>query len=429
MSNDRTIQRRSVLFGAAAVAATGLVGGVRPAAAEESSSSLAPSPLWRWATTAGSSSGAAWSTRLSSDRAYSAAHQPRRVHPVQRGRPALVQAQAHTLTPSWTSPTATGSMHHAERDEPARAGLPPGLGRGLRARLDARGPLGLNRRQARDLLYGVVKAEVKHYHGQTSAWIVANEVTDPEGVNGFRTNVPWYNTIGPDYVARPSTSPTTHDPHAELILNEFGFETVNQYGDEPGPAPKALLEVLDTLLGSTASRCTRSASRPTCWRPTSPTGSIRSVPQVPHGDRRPRTPCPDHRDGRPRRRTARGPRIRDRAVADVYKRYLEVSPRRDSGQSLAHLRPVRPLHLAAGGLPPARRCPPSPAAVRRPSAPKARLLGAAKRDGGGSRPPAAVEAASRLKPGVGRGLDRPAVARNSAERPASDEGAALIGSA
>jgi len=92
---------------------------------------------------------------------------------------------------------------------------------------------GLNRRQASDLLFGVVRSEVKHYKGRTSAWIVANEVTDPKGNNGFRTNVPWYNTISPSYIAEAFHLAHDTDPSAELILNEFGFETTNKYGDEP----------------------------------------------------------------------------------------------------------------------------------------------------------------------------------------------------
>src|SRR5262249_35860450 len=39
------------------------------------------------------------------------------------------------------------------------------------------------------------------------------------------------------------------DPQAVLILNEFGFETVNEFGDQPGPRRRATLRVIDKLLG------------------------------------------------------------------------------------------------------------------------------------------------------------------------------------
>jgi len=32
-----------------------------------------------------------------------------------------------------------------------------------------------------------------------------------------------------------------------LVLNEFGFETINQFGDKPGPRRRAALQVIDEL--------------------------------------------------------------------------------------------------------------------------------------------------------------------------------------
>jgi endo-1,4-beta-xylanase len=108
---------------------------------------------------------------------------------------------------------------------------------------------GLSQPDARDLLYGTVRAVMHRYRGRVDAWSVANEVTDPEGENGFRTDVPWWQTIGPTYVADAFHVAHDADPRALLVLNEFGFETVNQYGDEPEPRRRATLQVIDTLLG------------------------------------------------------------------------------------------------------------------------------------------------------------------------------------
>ncbi len=57
---------------------------------------------------------------------------------------------------------------------------------------------GMTEQQARDTLFPTVRAKVSRYRGRIKAWVAANEVTD-EG--GIRINVPWYETIGPEYIA------------------------------------------------------------------------------------------------------------------------------------------------------------------------------------------------------------------------------------
>jgi endo-1,4-beta-xylanase len=106
----------------------------------------------------------------------------------------------------------------------------------------------LSERDARRLLFGTERAVVRRYRGRVDAWSVANEVTSPEGDNGFRTDVPWWQTIGPSYVAESFHIAHEIDPNALLVLNEFGFETVNEWGDEPEPRRRATLQVIDTLL-------------------------------------------------------------------------------------------------------------------------------------------------------------------------------------
>jgi endo-1,4-beta-xylanase len=109
---------------------------------------------------------------------------------------------------------------------------------------------GLSRPEAIRLLYTVISKEVAHYHGRINGWIVANEVTDPFDADrhGFRTNVPWYNTIGPEYIADCFDIAKAGDPKALRIINEFGFETVNEFGDRPEPRRRAFLKAVDRLL-------------------------------------------------------------------------------------------------------------------------------------------------------------------------------------
>ena len=109
----------------------------------------------------------------------------------------------------------------------------------------------LDKADAEELLFGTARAMVRRYRGRTAGWIVANEVTSPIGDGGdalgFREEVPWYQTIGRHYVARMFRLARRHDPHATLVLNEFGFETTNEYGDDPVDRQEAILKVIDTL--------------------------------------------------------------------------------------------------------------------------------------------------------------------------------------
>jgi endo-1,4-beta-xylanase len=109
---------------------------------------------------------------------------------------------------------------------------------------------GMSRDEAKATLYGVIRREVRHYKGRMNGWIVANEVTDPYDADrhGFRTNVPWYSTIGPRYIARSFHIAEAEDPGALRIINEFGFETVNEWGDRPEPRRRAFLKAVDRLL-------------------------------------------------------------------------------------------------------------------------------------------------------------------------------------
>jgi endo-1,4-beta-xylanase len=103
---------------------------------------------------------------------------------------------------------------------------------------------GIDETRARDLLFGTAEAVAQRYRGRVAAWIVANEVLDG---GGLRTDVPWYQTIGPSYVAEAFEIVRDADPDALLILNDYGFETDD---DDTSAADKraATLAFLDELL-------------------------------------------------------------------------------------------------------------------------------------------------------------------------------------
>jgi endo-1,4-beta-xylanase len=109
----------------------------------------------------------------------------------------------------------------------------------------------LDKPDSEELLFGTARAMLRRYRGRTAGWIVANEVTSPIGDGGdelgFRTEVPWYQTIGREYVRRMFRLARRHDPHATLVLNEFGFETTNEFGDDPVARQEGFLSVIDTL--------------------------------------------------------------------------------------------------------------------------------------------------------------------------------------
>ena len=103
----------------------------------------------------------------------------------------------------------------------------------------------LDERSARNLIFGTIDRVVGRYRGRVAAWIVANEVLDGAGV---RTDVPWYETIGPSYVAESFHAAHEADPDALLLLNDFGYETDDDYS-LAADRRAATLSFLDELLG------------------------------------------------------------------------------------------------------------------------------------------------------------------------------------
>jgi endo-1,4-beta-xylanase len=249
MSEAQQLSRRSLLLGAAGLAAAGVVGAAVPAAGSTvaGTGSGGRTPLYRLARRRGIAYGTSAATWQLEDTEYAALV----------AREAAILFTEDDLLWYRLKPTPDSPLDFSFGDQivgfAERHGMlvfgahlvwDEGFGEGW----TEDDLWGLERAEARKLLFGTVRAVVRHYRGRVDVWSVANEVTSPEGVRGLRTDVPWYETIGPSYVAESFHIAHAQDPHALLLLNEFGFETVNQYGDQPGPRRRATLQVLDRLL-------------------------------------------------------------------------------------------------------------------------------------------------------------------------------------
>jgi endo-1,4-beta-xylanase len=247
MSDDHTIARRSVLLGAAGATAASLVGVMPDIANATDLRAAGRPPLWFQAERKGivfGSSIATWQLDPQYRKLF--AHEAGLLWPED-------DLLWYQLKPTPDSPLDFSHgdqiFRFARQNHQLRVGnflvWDEGFGEGWR-RKDL---WGLSKKEAEKLLYGVARKLVEHYKGELKAWIVANEVTDPEGdKQGFRTNVPWYHTIGRSYVRRVFDIAREHDHKALRVINETGFETVNQYGDTAAPRRRAFLNAIDYLL-------------------------------------------------------------------------------------------------------------------------------------------------------------------------------------
>ena len=256
VGSSRVISRRLLLGGAAAGGLGLAIGGPTLAAGAAPVAPAVPltrhyaakTPLWKIAADARLAYGTSHTSRLFEDEAYSD----------------LVDAQAailfteddllwYQLKPNPEAPLdfSFGDKLYAraKRDHQlvfaAHLVWDEGFGDGWGE--DFSTLYGLSHDEASDLLFGVEKALVKRYRGRTAGWVVANEVTDPEGENGLRTEVPWFQTIGSGYVAKAFRLAKKYDRHAVRVINEFGFESTNEYDDDPEARQQAMLTVLKKL--------------------------------------------------------------------------------------------------------------------------------------------------------------------------------------
>ena len=326
MSEAHQLSRRSLLLGAAGLAAAGVVGAAVPAAGGTAAATGGGgrTPLYRLARRRGIAYGTSAATWQLEDAEYAALV----------AREAAILFTEDDLLWYRLKPTPDSPLDFSFGDQivgfAERHGMlvfgahlvwDEGFGEGW----TEEDLWGLERAEARKLLFGTVRAVVRHYRGRVDVWSVANEVTSPEGVRGIRTDVPWYETIGPSYIPESFFIAHEQDPHALLLLNEFGFETVNEFGDQPGPRRRATLQVIDWLLGKGVPvhglgiqahlLADRFAER------FHPAGYRRFLDEV--ADRGLKiliTEMDVLDDGLPA-----DVAVRDRGVADVYRRYLDVT--------------------------------------------------------------------------------------------------------
>jgi endo-1,4-beta-xylanase len=106
---------------------------------------------------------------------------------------------------------------------------------------------GMSEDDARTLMLGNIEQEMERYKGRTASWIVVNEAIDAHEADGLRKDYPWYETVGPTYIEEAFNKAAETDPDALLILNEFGFETDDEFDAAADKRAKALL-VIDNLL-------------------------------------------------------------------------------------------------------------------------------------------------------------------------------------
>jgi endo-1,4-beta-xylanase len=103
---------------------------------------------------------------------------------------------------------------------------------------------GMSHEKATNLIDSTVDSVVRRYRGKVAAWSVVNEAID---TNGVRTDVPWYSTIGPSYIADAFRTAQAADPTALLVYNDYGYET-DLGADSAADKRAATLDVLDQLL-------------------------------------------------------------------------------------------------------------------------------------------------------------------------------------
>jgi endo-1,4-beta-xylanase len=181
---------------------------------------------------------------------------------------------------------------------------------------------GMGEKTARQVLFGTLDDVVKRYRGSVVAWSVVNEAINSSGV---RHDVPWFQTIGPSYIAESFHRARDADPDAILVLNEYGFETDDAYGIETAVDRRAaVLKLLDQLLHQKVpvdALGVQAHLDVSVFDGFDPRGYRRFLNDVAgHGVKVFVTEMDVLDDTLPE---ATGPR--DRVVADVYRRYLDAA--------------------------------------------------------------------------------------------------------
>ncbi len=254
MDKIRPLTRRAALRGAAGAASVGLAGRSRlglaqdatPEAAAPAPFDLVRQPLWRPAAEAGLVFGSAMSTRLLADLPYTR---------LVDHEAALLFTEDDLLwyklkpTPEAELDFQFGDLFFdfAERQQKLVFGAHLVWDEGFGEGWTDDDLWGLDEPAARRLMLDTVAAVAGRYRGRTAGWVVVNEAIDAHEGDGLRRDYPWYETIGPSYLAEAFRAAQDADPDALLVLNEFGFETDDEF-DAAADKRRNALVVLDNLL-------------------------------------------------------------------------------------------------------------------------------------------------------------------------------------
>jgi len=246
---DHLLTRRSALIGAASAATIGLVGRLGAGAVQDATpvaADLSRVPLWRTAAERGIVFGTSTATWQLEDAAYAG----------------LVEREAAILfteddllwyrlkpTPDADLDFTYGDQFFAFAEQNSQLVFATHLvwDEGFGEGWTEDDLWGLAEEDARNLMLGTLEAVVERYRGRVAAWDVVNEAIDAAEADGLRKDYPWYETVGPSYIAEAFRAARAADPDALLVLNEFGFETDDEYDKAADKRAKALL-VLDNLL-------------------------------------------------------------------------------------------------------------------------------------------------------------------------------------
>jgi endo-1,4-beta-xylanase len=249
MREAQRLSRRSALLGAAGVTATSRIGGLGNTAAYQATPQATPIsrvPLWQTAWQHGIVFGTSAATWQLEDPDYAR----------------LVEHEAALLFTEddllwWRlRPTpiseldfqfADQFMAFAEQNRQLVLGAHLVWDEGFGEEWTEDDLWGMDEETARRLLFDTVEQVVGRYRGRVAGWIVVNEAIDAHEADGLRRDFPWYETIGPSYAAESFQIAHDADPDATLLLNEFGFETDDEFDSAADKRAKALL-VLDQLL-------------------------------------------------------------------------------------------------------------------------------------------------------------------------------------
>lgn len=104
---------------------------------------------------------------------------------------------------------------------------------------------GLDAREIGALLDRHIDETVGRYAGRIHSWDVVNEPFWPEHrAPGFFRRGPWFDALGPDYIARALKRASRADPAAKLVINEAFTERGDGLGRE---VRRSLLRLIDDL--------------------------------------------------------------------------------------------------------------------------------------------------------------------------------------